>query len=641
MVPKRILLLTFIAVVFASSNIAAQPLNSTNFDIGSPNVTDYYVDPTSGDDDNQGTSRTSPRRTVSSLWNDIPANSTLTTGARINLLPGTYSSDHLPNYWENRSGSLAAPIILRAIDGYGTVTLSRDINMANISYFYLIGVEIKNRTSDGYGDAFHCERCDHILLRGNSFNGAPNGRDGGGDIAHETIKFNQSQYVFIENNNIQGADDNGIDWVAVQYGHIRGNRIHDTQGWCMYVKGGSSYVLIESNLAYDCGEGGITAGQGTGFEFMESPWLRYEANYIKIVNNIIHDIYGAALGINGGFNVLVAHNTAYRVGSRSHLIEVVFGERTCDGDASACSSRASSGGWGPSQVGGDYSQPIGNRNITIVNNVIYNPSGISSGSQHLAIYAPRTPTASGIPSPQRTDTNLIIQGNLFWNGTTAMPLGIEEDQGCVSSNPTCNESQLRADNRINSVEPDFQNAASLDFRPTAGGQLSGISSASISNFESLDTSHNPIPEGDANNQMIREFSGAEVTSRPPGAIASSNSSIDFPTPGDGVDSTPDDEDSAGAPTITGIKGSAVRRGRKVNIKVSARVRDSSGLASVSATANAINGTPLGNVSMSLSGRRYSGKRTLRSRAKRIRIAITANDNEGLSATSTKTLRVKN
>ena len=36
-----------------------------------------------------------------------------------------------------------------------------------------------------------------------------------------------------------------------------------------------------------------------------------------------------------------------------------------------------------------------------------------------------------------------------------MPLGIEADfpAGCQSDNPTCNETQLRADNAINTIEP--------------------------------------------------------------------------------------------------------------------------------------------------------------------------------------------
>ena len=52
----------------------------------------------------------------------------------------------------------------------------------------------------------------------------------------------------------------------------------------------------------------------------------------------------------------------------------------------------------------------------ILNNILYNRSGFSLGDQHVAIYAPREPTAGGIPSPQRTDVDLKIRRSLIWSG---------------------------------------------------------------------------------------------------------------------------------------------------------------------------------------------------------------------------------
>ena len=319
--------LLLIATCLASQMpCCAQELSPYYLNVGSPTLPEVFVDPERGSDARSGTTRASALRTVSEAWNRIPSSQALSRGFRINLLPGVYGDDagETPSYWELKRGTQVAPIILRAVDGQGTVTFTTDINMANVSYFYLINVTIIRG-----GDTFHCERCDHILLRGNSLIGAPYGRSNG-SVAHETVKFNQSQYVYIENNLIRGAEDNAIDWVAVQYGHIVANSISDSQGWCLYVKGGSAYIRIEGNEFFDCFEGGVTAGQGTGLEYMTGPWLRYEAYDVKILNNIIYDISGAALGVNGGYNVLLAHNTAYRIGSRSHLVEVVFGLRSCD-----------------------------------------------------------------------------------------------------------------------------------------------------------------------------------------------------------------------------------------------------------------------------------------------------------------------
>jgi hypothetical protein len=40
----------------------------------------------------------------------------------------------VPNYWENRWGSKAAPIIIEAADGAGTVTLKAPVNVFNVRW---------------------------------------------------------------------------------------------------------------------------------------------------------------------------------------------------------------------------------------------------------------------------------------------------------------------------------------------------------------------------------------------------------------------------------------------------------------------------------------------------------------------------
>jgi lysophospholipase L1-like esterase len=198
---------------------------------------------------------------------------------------------------------------------------------------------------------------------------------------------------------------------------------------------------------------------------MESPWLHYEAYAVKVINNVIHDTEGAGLGVNGGYQILMAYNTLYRVGARSHLLEAVFGLRTCDGNIDACTQRNQLGGWGGSIIGYDGEQPIPNRDVFIVNNLIVNPAGYRSGWQHFALYGPRTPGAgSNIPNPAHTDDNLQIRGNVIWNGPADWPLGVGEDSGCQPANPTCNAAQLVADNAINSVQPIFVDAAGGNFR---------------------------------------------------------------------------------------------------------------------------------------------------------------------------------
>ena len=425
-----------------------------DFEIGNPVLTEIWVDPLNGDDANDGATRAQALRTVRAAWNRIPAGTMLTeTGYRIQLVAGEYSTENFPVYWDNRHGTTDFPIILNSVDGVGAARLNGYVNVYDVHALYLIGLEIRNQ-----GDVFHCEQCTYLLLRSLHL-------DGGARLAHETVKVNQSQYIFIEESDIHGAGDNAIDFVAVQYGHIRRNRVHDAGDWCGYVKGGSAYIYVDGNEFFNCGTGGFTVGQGTGFEYMTSPWLHYEAYGIVVTNNVIHDTEGAGMGVNGSYQVLMAHNTLYRVGERSHLLEVVFGLRTCDGITAACADRLAEGGWGTVTVGFDGEQPIPNRNVYILNNIIANPSGYRSQWQHFAVHSPRTPTpGSNVPSPAHSDDNLQIRGNVLWNGPADWPLGIGDGSGCQETNPTCNAAQLVADNTVNVVEPLFVDAAAGDFR---------------------------------------------------------------------------------------------------------------------------------------------------------------------------------
>ena len=505
---KLLLLLVSITAYSQSNSISL-------YDIGNPNLKTVWVDIVRGNDSHSGNSESSAFKTVTRAWNAIQANENLSQGIQINIKSGTYTSTSLPNYWENRFGTYSNPIILNAVDGEGTVTFQNDINAFNLRYFYVIGIKIIRNA-----DAFHCESCDHVLLRKVTL-------DGGNRQAHETLKVNQSKYFYVENSTISGADDNAIDFVAVQYGHIVNSKISNANDWCAYVKGGSAYITFAGNEVFNCGSGGFTAGQGTGLEYMTSPWIHYEAYDIKAYNNIIHHTEGAGLGVNGGYNISFSHNTLYHVGLRSHLIEVVYGERSCDGINSECLNRNSIGGWGPSNSSIEP-QPIPNRNVFIFNNLIYNPTGVRSQWQHFAVYGPRsTQEGSNLSSSVVTDTNLVIRGNVIWNGGSDMPLGIGDDQGCRNDNPTCNSSQLLRDNIINIFEPQLNNPAGLDFRPKSEGYEQLRVLYDLPSFTGGDRQDSPLAaEGNLINSIMLDRGGvARASLNLVGAYTSSSSVI--------------------------------------------------------------------------------------------------------------------
>lgn len=502
---RRPLFLIIFVLIFSVHVAAAQPRNLP-YNMASPVTTAFYVS-LMGSDSNPGTAE-HPFATITAAWEQIPRATELTTGYTINILPGTYPPEALPNYWESRYGSLEYPIIIKASAGVNTVFLPA-VNIYDTRYLYLYGL---NFTSEF--DPFHCERCDNLLLKGNVFTGA----DPETYNTQETVKINQSQYVTVEDNDISGAWDNAVDLVAVQYGYFMNNHIHNAGDWCMYLKGGSAYFYVSGNEFDDCGTGGFTAGQGTGFQYMTEPWTQYEAYDIKFVGNLIHDVQGAGIGVHGGYNILIAENNIYHVGERSHLLEIGFGERSCDGQPSDpardnCDLFHANGGWGDNAIAdGSNFVRIPNRNVFIYNNIIYNPSGTQSAYQHFMIFAPYSgpeQASGGVPTPTLADDNLSIQGNIIWNGDASMPLGVEDgfDAGCQASNPTCNIAQLTTTNFINATEPLLASGSSEVLNRDAFPRVQ------IPDF-TWDVS---APQGDVSNQAVNILAtaGGGISINPP------------------------------------------------------------------------------------------------------------------------------
>ena len=504
----------------------AQTFDPPRFDIGQPVLSNLWVNPVTGSDAASGTASNQALRTLAEAWARIPQGVTLTNhGYRIYLLPGDYAESALPVYWESRHGSLQAPVVVQAHSGPGTVRLHGYLNIYDCRYLYLI--DFNAVTDPGYGgggDVLHLAECRNVLVRGVTLNGF----DGAVNQPQETVKANQCQYLYFEECDIGGAEQNAVDFVAVQYGHVVNCRIHDAEDWIMYVKGGSAQLRIEGNEFYRGRVGGFTAGQGTGFEYMVNPWLHHEASDIKFINNVIHHTAIAGFGVNGGYNILFAYNTLYRVGTNDHLFEAMPGGRGCDGEPAACQSNRTAGGWGPVTLGeGDPFIP--NRNVFVYNNVFYNPPGAFQGWQHFNIGGPVVPPAgTGVANPARADENLQIRGNLIWSGNGSTPLGVEECEtcGCQAGNPTCNEAQLLAENTINTVHPQLRNPEAGDYRPTITGALWGVTTYAIPEFPGGDRPAPPLaPTGLLSNTVPRERAGASRggVTRPPGAYTGGSS----------------------------------------------------------------------------------------------------------------------
>jgi hypothetical protein len=526
--------------VTAASGTGSTPARATSeipapgefYTIGSPTLTDLYVSPT-GSDQNNGRSRTNPLQTIGAAWRQIPTGELSSTGYRINLLPGTYPCEgDCINYFADMQGSYSFPVIIQAADGAGTVTLLGGLNIARVSYVYLLDLTVKAGREAGaaFGNnVLHIEQGDHILLRGLNLQGPQKCLTDECNDMQEVLKVNQSQYIYLEKSDLSGTFQTGLDYFAVQHGHLLGNHIHYSGGRCAYLKGGSAYFWVEGNEFNDCVEAGFQAGEGSNLAFMQPPWLHYEAYDIKVVNNLLHDIHGAGLSVSGGFNILMAFNTLYRVGLEDAsgrpwaLVQLIHGTRSCiaadefggdKGTQTRCQAQLDQGGWGTAAVGEENGgEWIPNRNVTIINNLFYNPSGSGTRYVQFVVNGPVQPPAQAhnLPNPSRSDENLVIRGNVIWNKPLEGGVLVGDNNGsgnigCREDNPTCNEAQLQRENTINSFEPQLRDPAHGDLHLVSGSNLLDISAVSLPDFSWADAPARPaVPPGNLSNVVLRDY----------------------------------------------------------------------------------------------------------------------------------------
>src|SRR5690242_17928759 len=106
MINRRLLLMPFLlSIILAGGLLPIRAATGARYDIGAPVLTALYVSPT-GSDDNPGTTREQPFKTLEAAWERIPKGTPLTdTGYHILLLPGRYPAEDVPAFWESRYGT--------------------------------------------------------------------------------------------------------------------------------------------------------------------------------------------------------------------------------------------------------------------------------------------------------------------------------------------------------------------------------------------------------------------------------------------------------------------------------------------------------------------------------------------------------
>lgn len=504
------------------------------YDMGSPTLTDIYISP-DGNDGHSGNSRQEPLQTIGAAWSRIPTGTLSGTGYRLNFLPGTYPCEgDCINFFSDRTGTYDFPIVLQAADGPGTVTLLGGLELVRVSYLYLLDLTLWGGVEAGaaFGNnVLHIELGNHVLLRRVTIHGPMDCITDMCNDMQEVLKINQAEYVYVEQSELAGTYQTVLDFFSVQHGHILDNHVHHSGGRCLYLKGGSAYFRIAGNEVDDCREAGIQVGEGSNLPFMQSPWLHYEVYDMKVYNNVVHDVYGSGLGAVGGYNILLAYNTLYRIGLEDEsgrpgaLALFIHGGRACisadefggpAGTQAQCQAHLDAGAWGTAELGeenGGYWIP--NRHVWVINNLFYNPAGSNTHYVQFVVNGPADlpAWAVNIPNPSTTDDDLVIRGNIIWN-TPIEDNGLFGDNngsgnvGCQDGNPTCNVAQVQAENVINLFEPELRAPAQGDFRPVEGGNVLGVTAVPIPNFAWDDAPLPPVvPAGDLNNSILRDRNG--------------------------------------------------------------------------------------------------------------------------------------
>lgn len=502
-----------------------------DYDIGGPTLKELWVDPVNGQDaPGRGNVRSLALKSVRYAWAFLPNNQELTnTGYVIRLAPGTYPADDVPSIFQSVWGTVEFPVILQAADDSGAVIFP-SIDVTTCFYFYAIGITFQ-ANQESYISSFRS--CDHVLLRNCRFLGKDTVLNKSAEIG---VTFYQCQKVFIEHSEVTGSAGSAVALFASQYGHIKNTSLHDYGGNGVYMRGGAAYFSVEENTFSYGGGGGVVFSShdtSSGLDNMYLPWVHYEVYDVKCFNNIFHHISDAGFSCNGGFNILFANNTLYQTGLKSSLVSLGLARRARSVDKDLCKEFIDSGAWGTWYLDRSDSDgaPIPNKNIFIYNNIFANSTDSATSGGHFAVGGALSATAFNAvcPRPAYTDDDVKFRGNIIWNGGSDKSLGIVPGAGCGPENPTCNESQLLADNTINVAEPEFIGASFADFHPKPASAVFTIAKpVPIPDFSWTGLPPKPVePVGNISNSILMDRDSNKRNPNSPisGAFIISTSSV--------------------------------------------------------------------------------------------------------------------
>ena len=273
-----------------------------------------WVSPT-GSDSNSG-SKSTPFKTIQAAVNHA------TPGTEIMVEAGTYHE----NVKFNVSGTPSAPIWLVSADGIGAAKVipgsgspSATIEAFGEENIVINGFDVSggNRLENGI----------QFGMSGHNFNDLTRNIVIENNIVHDTVKDNikvsQGDYIYVIDNKVTNAGDQGIDFVAVNNSVIARNDVSYSRGpAALFAKGGSTNVLIAENHVSHASVDGIEVGGWSDPQWMRPGFTAWEAKNIIVANNVVDHVGKRPLNIIGAQYIQITHNDLHSNPAYPYVVSI-------------------------------------------------------------------------------------------------------------------------------------------------------------------------------------------------------------------------------------------------------------------------------------------------------------------------------
>ena len=273
-------------------------------------TTELYVSPT-GNDANTGASRATALKTTAA------AIARLAPGVRLNFTAGTYGCAGA--VISNFNGGTGAPGSIRSVDGPRAAKF--DCTAPNgspggsflldfVHGFIFEGIELSNSAGHGIqvmsggGPTWNLATVSSDIVLHNSY-------------IHHTglagMKSSQARRITAIGNELAYIPiaRQTLEFVAVDEVTIAGNEAHHS-GYFDEIKGGAHGPhVIFANYIHDSDGGILVAGPGTGYQYLIHSDADFEAQDLKVWNNVIVNVPREAFYVWACHDCTIAHNSYY------------------------------------------------------------------------------------------------------------------------------------------------------------------------------------------------------------------------------------------------------------------------------------------------------------------------------------------